>query len=274
MHFVYSQDGTKIAYDKSGQGPALILIAGAFSYRHFPGQVELAKRLSPHFTVYNYDRRGRGDSGNPQQPYAIDREIEDLAALMEAAGGSAYVYGLSSGAALALHAAAKGLNITALALHEPPFVVDSEGHQPPADFLQQVTKLMAEDRRAETIKYFMTKGMGAPGFVVTMMRLMPGVWERLMAVAHTLPYNSALLEGLNAGKPLPAQAWRGVHMPTVVLEGPESPIALRRGTQAAAKVLPNARLVTKKGLGHTKKLGAEAIAQELIAFFARERVGV
>ncbi|MGG1517867.1 hypothetical protein ABE504_20795 [Paenibacillus oryzisoli] len=216
MHFVHSQDGTQIAYDKSGQGPALILVAGAFSYRQFPGQVELAKRLSPHFTVYNYDRRGRGDSGNRQQPYAIEREIEDLAALIQAAGGSA-------------------------CRDDQVFYDERDGR----------ARFRRDDDAADAGRLGSAHG----------------------GCAHAAVRCGAA-GGLNTGKSLPAHQWRGVGMPTVVLEGPESPIALRRGTQAAAKALPNARLVTKKGLGHTKKLNAEAIAQELIAFFAGEPVGV
>ncbi|MEC0174832.1 alpha/beta hydrolase [Paenibacillus favisporus] len=170
MHTVLSKDGTKIAYDRTGRGPALILVAGAFSYRKFRAQVQLAELLSSQFTVYNYDRRGRGDSGD-SQPYAVEREIEDLEAVIEAAGGSAYVWGLSSGAVLALEAAAGGAAITKLALHEPPFVVDASDRKPPQDFIPQVTELIRSGRRAEAIKYFMTKGMGAPGFVVSMMRM-------------------------------------------------------------------------------------------------------
>lgn len=266
MYSVTSRDSTKIAYDKVGQGPALILVAGAFSYRKFPGQVQLANILSKHFTVYNYDRRGRGDSGDTQ-PYAIEREIEDLQSMIDEAGGSAHVYGLSSGAVLALQAAARGGNITKLALHEPPFVVDAADPKPPNDFVLQVSELIAANRRAETIKYFMTKGMGAPSFVVSLMRIMPGVWSKLMAVAHTLPYDAALLEEYMGGKSLPADLWSTVTIPTLVLEGTESPAALRHGALALAGVLPNARLQSKKGLGHTKKLNTKLIASELAAFF-------
>lgn len=267
MHTVLSKDGTKIAYDRTGRGPALILVAGAFSYRKFPAQVQLAQLLSSQFTVYNYDRRGRGDSGD-SQPYAVEREIEDLEAVIEAAGGSAYVWGLSSGAVLALEAAAGGAAITKLALHEPPFVVDASDRKPPQDFIPQVTELIRSGRRAEAIKYFMTKGMGAPGFVVGMMRMMPKVWANLMAVAHTLPYDAALLDGYWDGKPLPVEQWSRVTMPTLVLEGPDSPVSLRHAAGALAQGLPNAILLSKKGLGHTKKLDAPKIAAELSAFFA------
>lgn len=269
MNTIISKDGTRIAYDKVGHGPALILVAGAFSYRKFPGQLQLANLLSEQFTVYNYDRRGRGDSGDTQ-PYAIEREIEDLQTLIDEAGGSAYVYGLSSGAVLALQAAASGVSMKKLVLHEPPFVVDTAGYVPPKDFAKQVKELIAADRRADAINYFMTKGMGAPSFVVGMMRIIPGVWSRLMAVAHTLPYDAALLDGYNEGNPLPAKQWSGVAMPTLVLEGTESPISLRHGAQALVQVLPNARLLSQKGLGHTKKLDAKRISKELIAFFANK----
>ncbi|WP_437180186.1 alpha/beta fold hydrolase [Paenibacillus andongensis] len=265
MYAIISKDGTKIVYDKVGQGPALILVAGAFSYRKFPGLVQLANLLSEHFTVYSYDRRGRGDSGDTQ-PYAIAREIEDLQALIDEAGGSSYVWGLSSGAVLALQAASSGASITKLAMHEPPFVVEATDHMPPKNFVMHVSELITANRRAEAIKYFMTKGMGAPSFVVSLMRMMPGVWSKLMAVAHTLPYDAALLEGYMDGKPLPTHLWNTVTIPTLVLEGTESPASLRHGAQALANVLPNAQLVSKKGLGHTKKLDAKMIASELAAF--------
>ncbi|WP_028778233.1 alpha/beta fold hydrolase [Shimazuella kribbensis] len=266
MNSFISKDGTKIAYDKIGEGPALILIGGAFSYRKFPGMVQLANSLSKHFTVYNYDRRGRGDSDD-KPAYHIDREIEDLEALIEVAGGSSHVWALSAGAVLALRAAARGVNIEKLALHEPPFVVDNQGHQPPKNFVIQVKELIDANRKAETIKYFMTKGMGAPSFVVHMMRFMPEVWSKLMAVAHTLPYDAAIMDGYMDGKPLSANTWSSVTMPTLVLEGTKSPVRLRHGAQAITDVLPNAKLVSKKGFDHTKKLHTDLIASELTAFF-------
>lgn len=266
MYTLTSKDGTKIAYDKVGQGPALILVAGAFSYRKFPGQVQLANLLSKHFTVYNYDRRGRGDSGDSQS-YDIAHELEDLQAMIVEAGGSANVWGLSSGAVLALQAAASGVNITKLALHEPPFVIGAADRKPPKNFASHLNELISANRRAEAIKYFMTKGMGAPSFVVGLMRIMPGVWSRLMAVAHTLPYDAALLDGYMDGKPLPVNIWSKVTMPTLVLEGTESPASLRHGAQALAGVLSNAQLLSKKGLGHTKKLNTKMISTELTAFF-------
>ena len=130
MHTTASRDATTIAYDREGDGDPLILVPGAFSYRRYPGQVKLAGLLAARFTVYSYDRRGRGDSGDTK-PYAVEREIEDLSAVINAAGGHAHVWGLSSGAVLALQAAAAGLPIRRLAVHEPPLVVDPGDWQPP-----------------------------------------------------------------------------------------------------------------------------------------------
>lgn len=264
---VVSRDGTVIAYDQVGQGPAVILVAGAFSYRKYPAAAQLADLLASHFTVYNYDRRGRGDSGDAA-PYAVEREIEDLRALIEAAGGSAAVWGLSSGALLALTAAAQGLAINKLALQEPPLFVDARNRQPPQDFVERLTTLISAGRRGDAVTYFMTKGMGAPGFIVPLMHLMPGAWPKLEAVAHTLPYDAQLLEVYGRGKPLCDEDWRAVTMPTLVMAGSESPAFLRIDARALAEALPHARLLTQKGLGHTKQLSPKVIAATLDAFFA------
>jgi pimeloyl-ACP methyl ester carboxylesterase len=263
---VISKDGTTIAYDMIGRGPAVILVAGAFSYRKYPASVQLADLLAPHFTVFNYDRRGRGDSGDTR-PYAIEREIEDMQALIEAAGGSAFVWGLSSGAILVLAAAASGLAITKLALQEPPLFVDASARRPPKDFTAHLTDLIASSRRDEAVKYFMTKGMGAPGFVIPLMHLMPGAWTQLKAVAHTLPYDAQLLERHPAGKPLSGEDWRSITIPTLVMAGSESPTFLRQDAQALAESLPQARLLIQKGLGHTRQLSPMVIAPVLVEFF-------
>lgn len=269
MKTVISQDGTTIAYDQVGQGPAVILAAGAFSYREYPGSVQLADLLAKHFTVFNYDRRGRGDSGDTK-PYAVEREIEDIQALIDAAGGETFVWGLSSGAILALKAAASGLAINKLALQEPPLFVNATDRQPPKGFAEHLTDLITSDRRDEAVKYFMTAGMGAPGFVIPLMHLMPGAWAQLKAVAHTLPYDARLLECHTAGKPLSSQDWKSATMPTLVMAGSESPAFLRRDAQALAEALPHARLLTQKGLGHTKQLSPKLIAPVLVEFFEGE----
>lgn len=266
MQTVVSHDGTPIVYDQVGQGPAVILAAGAFSYRKYPASVQLADLLAPHCTVFNYDRRGRGDSGDTK-PYAVEREIEDLNALIGVAGGSASVWGLSSGAILALTAAARGLAINKLALQEPPLFVAAQDRHPPTDFLDHLTTLIAAGRRGDAVTYFMTKGMGAPGFVIPLLHLMPGAWPKLEAVAHTLPYDAQLLEVYGMGKPLSEEDWRSVTVPTLVMAGSESPAFLRHDAQALAEALPDSRLLTQKGLGHTKQLAPKLIAVALEAFF-------
>ena len=269
MHTVTSADGTTIAYDRTGDGDPVVLVAGAFSYRRYPGQVKLAELLSGRFTVFNYDRRGRGDSGDTQ-PYAIEREIEDLAAVIGAAGGEAHVWGLSSGAVLALDAAAAGLPIRKLAVQEPPLAVDPADRRPPADLRQHVTALIAGGQRGAAVRYFMVDGMGAPSFVPGLLRLMPGTWKKLIAVAHTLPYDAALIEPYQSGRPLPRGQWAAVTMPTLVMCGDEkeSPGLLRHGSAAVAAALPSARLVERRGLGHAKKLTPSVIAAALTEFIA------
>lgn len=267
MDTVTSADGTTIAYDRTGTGDPLILVGGAFSYRRFPGQVKLAELLAGRFTVYSYDRRGRGDSGDAAA-YAVEREIEDLAAMIGAAGGPAHVWGLSSGAVLALDAAAAGLPIRRLAVQEPPLVVNPADRRPPADLRQRVTELIRAGQRGGAVRYFMVDGMGAPAFVPGLLRLMPGVWQRLTGVAHTLPYDAELTEGLQGGRQLPAGQWAAVAVPTLVMCGveKESPASLRHAAAAVAAVLPNARLVQRRGLGHAKKLTPKAIAAALTEF--------
>jgi pimeloyl-ACP methyl ester carboxylesterase len=269
MDTIRSLDGTAIACDRSGAGEPLVLVGGAFSYRRYPGQVKLAQLLAERFTVYSYDRRGRGDSGDTP-PYAVDREIEDLAAVISAAGGQAHVWGLSSGAVLALDAAAAGLPIRKLAVQEPPLVVDPADRRPPADMYQRLSELTGSAKRGEAVRYFMVDGMGAPAFVPVLLRLMPGVWKKLIGVAHTLPYDARLIADYQAGRPLPAGQWAAVTMPTLVMCGAEkeSPGLLRHAAAAVAAALPDGRLVERKGLGHTKSLNARVIAATLTEFLA------
>jgi pimeloyl-ACP methyl ester carboxylesterase len=267
MHTTTSRDGTRIAYDREGEGDPLVLVGGAFSYRRYPGQVKLARLLAAHFTVYSYDRRGRGDSGDAR-PYAIEREIDDLAAILGAAGGRAHVWGLSSGAVLALEAAAAGLPIAKLAVQEPPLVVNPADRRPPSDLLPRLTAQIDAGQRAAAVRYFMVDGMGAPSFVPALLRLMPGAWKALTAVAHTLPYDATLLSGYQEGHPLPAGQWASVTVPVLVMCGAskETPVFLQHAAHAVAAALPDARLAQRPGLGHTKALNVAAIAVTLTDF--------
>jgi pimeloyl-ACP methyl ester carboxylesterase len=258
---VQSKDGTRIAYDETGQGPALILVGGALSFRNFPGAVELVQLLAPHFKVINFDRRGRGDSTDTK-PYSIEREIEDLAALIEAAGGSAYVYGMSSGAALALIAANKLSAIKRIALYEPPFVaVDPKAKLPPADYQAQLQRLIDANNRSGAVKYFITKIIGAPAFLAWIMPLMP-IWKNLKSVAHTLPYDMAIMDDFS----FPQKLTASVKVPTVVIGGEKSPESLRLAVKATADAMPNAKAVflAKQSHNVSMKVLAPAMIEHLL----------
>ena len=264
MSTVRSADGTAIAYDRLGAGPPVILVGGAFSFRRYRRSVELAELLAEHFTVFNYDRRGRGDSGDTT-PYSVEREIEDLAALIELAGSSPCVWGQSSGGVLALRAAVAGLPIAKLAVFEPPFRLDGDGDPPPVDFATRLDQLVAADRRSQAVKYFMTKGMGAPGFFISLMRLFPPMWSRLTAVAHTLPYDVAVMGDTIEGKPLSPSDWESVRVQTLVLSGAKSPERAGNAARALADVLPNARHEALAGKSYNIKM--KPLAPFLKEFF-------
>jgi pimeloyl-ACP methyl ester carboxylesterase len=251
MNKTTSKDGTHIAYDQAGSGPAVILIGGALSYRTFPGFVKLAGLLAMDFTVVNYDRRGRGDSGDSGS-YTVAREVEDLEAIIEAIGGSASVWGMSSGAALALEAAASGVNMTKLALYEPPFMVGVNAPTPQADHEEQLRRMIAEGRRDAAVKFFL-RIMGAPGFAVSIMRIMP-FWARMRAVANSLPYDAAVMGDYS----LPAERIASIQVPTLVIGGDKSQAVLRDAVGKVADILPHGELCMLKGQSHNVSMNVLA----------------
>ncbi|XUZ26590.1 alpha/beta fold hydrolase [Streptomyces sp. RMIT01] len=255
---VVSADGTEIAFEQSGSGPAVVLVASALADRS--DTARLAALLARHFTVINYDRRGRGASGDAPA-YAPDREIEDIAALVEHVGGSASLFGSSSGAVLALRAAAAGVNVERLALYEPPFVVAEGDDGPPRDLAQQISAMLAEGRRSDAVRYFMTRVQGIPGIAVFFMKLMPKMWANLTELAGTLPYDIAVMGDTQQGKPLDTEEWKGVAVRTRVLTGGKSPAAFRRAALAVTEILPQADHRTLPGLNH----GAVVMAPKKIA---------
>jgi pimeloyl-ACP methyl ester carboxylesterase len=264
---VVSKDGTTIAYDRAGEGPAVVLVDGALCSRAQGPMPELSKELASQYTVYNYDRRGRGDSGDAET-YQVEREVEDLAAVIEAAGGSAYVYGTSSGGALVLRAAAAGLPISKLVVFEAPFVVDDSRKPIPRTWAADMRALAAAGKRGDAIKYFMTKGVGLPAILVTLMKLMPA-WKAMKAVAHTLPYDAEVV-GENAfGQPLDAAQWAGLAMPVLIVAGGKSPASMRTAIKALADAVPGA--VHREIPGQTHIIKATAIAPVLTEFFGGAR---
>src|SRR5437588_5960385 len=198
MRTVLSKDGTAIAFDQSGQGPALILVAGATATR--VAEAELSAHLAPHFTVLAYDRRGRGASSDTA-PYAVEREVEDIEALINEAGGSAFVFGHSSGAVLALEAARLfPTKITKLAVYEPPFIIDDSRPPVPQDYVPHLNELITAGRRDEAVEYFMTDAMLVPAEMVAQMRQSP-MWAQIEAVAHTIPYDGTIMGDTMGGNP-------------------------------------------------------------------------
>jgi pimeloyl-ACP methyl ester carboxylesterase len=266
MGEVVSRDGTRIAFDRTGSGDPVILVDGALCYRASGPSRPLAKHLAQRFTVYTYDRRGRGESGDTA-PYAVEREVEDLGALIAEAGGSACVYGASSGGALALEAAKALPGIKKLAVYEVPFIVDDTRAPFPPDYTARLSELIAAGRRTEAVKYFMTTGIGMPRILVSLMRLSP-VWSKVRAVAHTLPYDASVLGAETvAGNPLPADRWASITVPTLVLCGGKSPDWLRNSGDACARVL-GAQHHTLTGQTHMVK--PQILAPVLAAFFSGE----
>jgi pimeloyl-ACP methyl ester carboxylesterase len=260
MSRVSSSDGTPIGFDRSGAGPPVILVTGAFSDRSQLAQ--LAKLLAADFTVLNYDRRGRGQSGDTQ-PYAVEREIEDLDAVIGAAGGSSFVFGGSSGAALALEAAVAGLAIEKLALYEPPYVVDDSRPPVPADIATQLSELISAGRRGDAAALFMSAGALVPPELIAEMRKAP-FWPATEAMADTLPYDAAVMGSGNTPKLKPLAS---VTVPTLVIDGGASPAWMQNAADAVAGALPNAARSTIPGQGHD--VGQDLLAPILAEFLAR-----
>jgi pimeloyl-ACP methyl ester carboxylesterase len=256
MDKVISNDGTTIAFDRLGEGSPVILVCGGSTDRMV--NAPLARHLAPHFTVLNYDRRGRGDSGDTS-PYAVKREVEDLDAVITGAGGAAAVYGTSSGAALALEAAASGLAITKLALWEPPFI--PEGFpRPPEDQVEQYERMVSEGRRGDAVEYFMSRVVGLPPEFVAQSRNAP-FWAGQEAIAHTLAYDARIMGDYS----LPAERAASVKAPTLVIAGTGIPW-MRQSAEALAAAIPKARVQILEGQGHD--VDPAVIAEAVRAFLA------
>ncbi|RNL78521.1 alpha/beta fold hydrolase [Nocardioides marmorisolisilvae] len=261
--FATSADGTQIAYESVGQGPAVLIVEGALCSRAMGGYKELAPQLAKTFTVTGYDRRGRGESGAGESAYEPQREVEDLIAVLEAIGPDVFVFSASSGAALALEAARQGVKIRALAAYEAPFIVDDTHAPNDADLPQQLEALIAQDRRGDAVKKFM-KVVGAPAPMVAVMSLLP-VWKNLKAVAHTLPYDLTMVVGFQQSKPLPDGYYSDVAVPTMVIAGGKSPEYMRNSQAAIAAQVPGGRLETLPGQTHM--IRAKATVPALQEFF-------
>jgi pimeloyl-ACP methyl ester carboxylesterase len=256
MNTVTSRDRTTIAFDRLGDGPPVVLVCGGSTDRM--ANAPLAELLTEHFTVFNYDRRGRGDSG-ALAPYAVEREVEDLDAVIHAGGGSAFVYGTSSSGALALEAAASGLAITKLAMWEPPFSLD-ESSRPPQDQVERYDEMISAGRRGDAVEYFMTKVVGLLPEFVAYARTQP-FWQKQEELAHTLAYDATIMGDYS----LPVERAASVAAPTLVMAGGESFPFMRETARALADVIPDAHRRILEGQEHN--VAPEALAPVLVEFF-------
>jgi pimeloyl-ACP methyl ester carboxylesterase len=260
MDSVTSKDGTIINYDRMGQGAPAILVSGASVDRQ--ANLPLAEALKEHFTIFNYDRRGRGSSGDTP-PYAVEREIEDIGAVIGAAGGSAFLCGFSSGAALALKAAASGLAIRKLALWEPPYIVDGSRPRPPADSVKTLNDLVSAGRRGDAAEYFMAKIVGMPPEVVADAHNQPW-WPTQEALAHTLAYDATILGDYS----LPTASAARIKTPTLVMAGGADFPWMRESARALAEQIPGAKTHFLDGQGHN--VDPAVITPVLVEFFASQ----
>ena len=258
---VSSKDGTTIVFDRTGRGPALVLVGGALNDRG--SGAALGALLAPSFTAYTYDRRGRGDSGDTP-PYAVEREVEDIEALVAEAGGSAFLMGHSSGAALVIETAARIGGIGKIALYEPPYNVDDTRPPIPRDYVAHLGALVAEDRRGDAVEYFMVTGVGLPPEAAAQMRGAP-FWPSLEAVAHTLPYDGRVMGLDRADRSLPVERWKAITARALVMDGGASPGWARNAVRAVADALPNAERRTLPGQTH--EVDPAVLAQVMIEFF-------
>ena len=257
METVTSKDGTTIAFDRIGEGPPVILVSGGSVDRS--SNAPLADLLAEDFTVLNYDRRGRGPSGDTP-PYAVQREIEDIDAVIAAVGGSAHLFGTSSGAALALESAANGSAVSKLALWEPPYILDEKA-RPPADQVEQYERMLAEGRRGDAAQYFMEKVVRMPAEFVAGARSAPW-WPAQEALAHTLAYDAEIMGNYD----IPIERISKMSVPTLVLTGGESFDFMVEAAQAIVDALPNAKRAAIEGQSHD--ISADALAPVLKEFFA------
>lgn len=250
---VRSEDGTSIAYERIGTGPPLILVDAALGFRGFGPMGELAGLLAGDFTVVTYDRRGRGESTDVS-PYAVEREVEDLAALIDEAGGSAYLYGFSSGAVLGLHAAARGLPVLKLVLLEPPIPLEDQPQE--GDLGAEIAELVAAGRRGDAVEHF-NRSIGVPEEMVAGMRNAP-YWPTLEKIAHTLVYDTAI-----TGSVTP-ELLASISTRTLVVGSEASGDYLQSSGRSVADALPNGRFLALKGEWHG--VPSEALAPVLTEF--------
>lgn len=265
---VTSKDGTVIAYEQTGNGPVIVLVSAALVDRD--GARLLARELASSFTVVNYDRRGRGKSTNTE-PYAPEREIEDLDAIVESLGQPVFLFGSSSGATLALDAASRlGSQVEKAFLYEPPFIVDGSHPPVPETLAREIAASVAANKRDEAVRSFFEKAMGIPPVGVTFMRLLMPAWTDMTAIVHTAPYDLMIVAGTQSGKPLPADRWARSTPSVLVAVGAKSEPFFHTGAKALKPILPAVQYQSLAGLDHGAVLMApRTLASAMRAYFGR-----
>jgi pimeloyl-ACP methyl ester carboxylesterase len=249
MATVSSADRTTIGFDRVGDGPPLVLVAGATQYRAVDQTTpELARLLGERFTVVNYDRRGRGESGDTL-PYAVEREFEDLEAVIDAAGGEASVFGMSSGAVLAVEAAANGVAMKKLVMYEPPCLLDRSGPEPIEDYIETLEGFTAAGKPGDAAAYFMEAVGGMSKEQVDEFRATP-MWSAFEAIGHTIAYDGRVMDPFAHGEPIPPGRWDAATQPTLVIAGGDSPAWMQAAAQKVADALPNGERRTLPGQTH------------------------
>src|SRR5512135_1233976 len=260
MGTVTSKDGTKIAYDRTGKGPALILVLGALNSRK--SGTKFAKLLAARFTVISYDRRGRGNSTDTA-PYSAQREVEDIAALISAVGEPVYLYGHSSGAALALEAAIElGKKIGKLAVYEVPYALDENARKSAIEYYKTLKKLLAAGRKDDAVALFV-RSVGVSDKQIEAMQRLP-MWKGLVKLAPTLAYDSQVL---GKGHAMPAARLSHITIPTLVMHGGAGAPSMRDAARAVSEAIPQAQLRTLADQTHG--VSPKALAPVLEEFFLK-----
>lgn len=261
MKTARSKDGTTIAYDVYGSGPALIYITGASCFRSFMPVAQDARAFAREFTVYNYDRRGRGDSGDTL-PWAVEREVEDIEVLIDAAGGAAFLYGHSSGAVLALEAALRlGDKVQKVVLYDASYVHDEQEKTEYGQLRRTIDGLLAAGKHAAAMRTFL-RGIGMPKVFVTLLPLFPG-WRTMRALAPTLAYDIALTGDLP-----PTGRVAAIAAPTQILVGQKSPASLHAVARQLAAAIPQATCAEVPGQDHM--VSAKALLPRLVGFLKQQ----
>jgi pimeloyl-ACP methyl ester carboxylesterase len=261
METITSADGTRIAFWREGSGPPLLMVHGGIC-DHFAWYF-VVPMLARNFTVYTFDRRGRGASGDTL-PYAAEREREDIAAILQAIGEPVHLLGHSAGGILALQTAERTRDLLSLILYEPGFIVDGAREYPAPEILMRMRSLLSEGNRDAALRIAMRESVGASEADIAALACGP-VWTRLLAVASGIPNDWMLWQ-----EQFSAEAVREIRTPAQMLMGTESPAWLRKGTQAVHAALPNAQLTLLPGHGHSAMItGPQLFAQAVIDFADR-----